>query len=210
MGTNKTKLIRWIIKIWNNFGILKEDLIMKLISLIIAITVLIIIPLILFYIEYRLAKQQSKLAIVLPTIVLCFAIIMPISVLISIIMFAIYYTVNYMRKQKLDKMSEIDKMNIQDLEWLLFLGTVLFEKNRPKNEEKNHHQTSEKKCPQTPLVNLRLQDIVGGINELVKIIVFHERRRKICLMKNYYSEINRMRKLNELYYLFIRLNTCKV
>ncbi|MDD4047156.1 MAG: hypothetical protein WCR90_05750 [Sedimentibacter sp.] len=89
---------------------------MSLISTIIAITVVMIIPLILFYIEYRLAKQQSKLAIILPTIVLCFAIIMPINVLTSIIMFVINYVVNYMRKEKSDKMSEIDKMNIQDLE----------------------------------------------------------------------------------------------
>ncbi len=31
-------------------------------------------------------------------------------------MFVINYVVNYMRKEKSDKMSEIDKMNIQDLE----------------------------------------------------------------------------------------------
>jgi hypothetical protein len=89
---------------------------MSVISTIIAISVVMIIPLILFYIEYMLAKRQSKLAIILPTIVLCFAIIMPINVLTSIIMFVIYYVVNYMRKEKSDKMSEIDKMNIQDLE----------------------------------------------------------------------------------------------
>lgn len=82
----------------------------------IAILVFIGIPLILFYIEYRLAMQGSKLAIILPTIVLCFAVIMPIVAITSIVMFVIYFVVKYLEKEKKDKMSEIDKMNIQDLE----------------------------------------------------------------------------------------------
>ena len=82
----------------------------------IALLVLIGIPLILFYIEYRLAIKGSKLAIILPTIVLCFAVIMPIVAITSIVMFVIYFVVKYLEKEKKDKMSEIDKMNIQDLE----------------------------------------------------------------------------------------------
>lgn len=82
----------------------------------IAILVFIGIPLILFYIEYKLAMQGSKLAIILPTIVLCFAVIMPIVAITSIVMFVIYFVVKYLEKEKKDKMSEIDKMNIQDLE----------------------------------------------------------------------------------------------
>jgi len=78
--------------------------------------VLMIIPLILFYIEYKLAKQQSILAVILPTIVLCFAIIIPIFAVTSIIMFVINYVVKYLEKEKQGKMSEIEKMNIQDLE----------------------------------------------------------------------------------------------
>lgn len=77
---------------------------------------LMVIPLILFYIEYRLAKQGSKLAIILPTIVLCFAVIIPIVAITSIVMFVINFVVKYLEKEKKDKMSEIDKMNIQDLE----------------------------------------------------------------------------------------------
>lgn len=82
----------------------------------IVLTVLMIIPLILFFIEYKLAKQQSKLAIILPTVVLCFAVIMPIIAITSIIMFVIYIVVKYLEKEKQNKVSEIDKMNIQDLE----------------------------------------------------------------------------------------------
>lgn len=78
--------------------------------------VLIIIPLILFYIEYRLAKEQSKFAIILPVIVLCFAVIIPFVALTSIIMFVIYFVVKYLEKEKQEKLSEIEKMNIQDLE----------------------------------------------------------------------------------------------
>ena len=65
----------------------------------IVLTVLMIIPLILFFIEYKLAKQQSKLAIILPTVVLCFAIIMPIIAITSIIMFVIYFVVKYLEKE---------------------------------------------------------------------------------------------------------------
>jgi len=78
--------------------------------------VLMIIPLILFFIEYSLAKQQSILAVILPTIVLCFAIIIPIFAVTSIIMFVINYVVKYLEKEKQGKISEIEKMNIQDLE----------------------------------------------------------------------------------------------
>lgn len=82
----------------------------------IALLVLMVIPLILFYIEYRLAIQGSKLAIILPAIVLCFAVIMPIVAITSIVMFVINFVVKYLEKEKKDKISEIDKMNIQDLE----------------------------------------------------------------------------------------------
>ncbi len=82
----------------------------------IAIAALLIVPLILFYIEYRLAKIQSKTAIILPVVILCFSVIAPFIAITSIIMFVIYFVVRYLEKEKREKLSEIDKMNIQDLE----------------------------------------------------------------------------------------------
>ncbi len=54
---------------------------------------------------------------ILPVIVLGFAVITPyLAAIYAVIMFAIYFLVKYLEKEKLDKLSEIEKMNIQDLE----------------------------------------------------------------------------------------------
>ncbi len=85
-------------------------------KVIVAFTFLLGIPLVLFFVEYMLAKKQSKLAVILPTIVLCFAVILPIVAITAIIMFVIYFVVRHLEKEKQEKMSEIEKMNIQDLD----------------------------------------------------------------------------------------------
>ncbi|PKM49667.1 MAG: hypothetical protein CVV02_15060 [Firmicutes bacterium HGW-Firmicutes-7] len=82
----------------------------------VALMTLMIIPLVLFFVEYLLAKKQSKLAVILPVVVLCFAVLIPFIAITSIIMFVIYFVVKYLDKEKQEKLSEIDKMNIQDLE----------------------------------------------------------------------------------------------
>lgn len=73
-------------------------------------------PIILFIIEYRLAKKESKFAIILPVIVMCFAVIIPIIAITGIIMFVIYFVVKNGEKERKEKISELEKMNIQDLE----------------------------------------------------------------------------------------------
>lgn len=74
----------------------------------------IIVPTILFIAEYFLAKKSSKFAIVLPIITLFISIFLGvIYILISAIMFAIWYLV---KKSIEKKLSEINKMNIQDLD----------------------------------------------------------------------------------------------
>lgn len=77
---------------------------------------MIIIPAVLFFVEYKLAKKQSRMAVILPVIVLCFAVIILYFAIYAVIMFAIYFLVKYLEKERLEKLSEIDKMNIQDLE----------------------------------------------------------------------------------------------
>lgn len=85
-------------------------------NVLVAFITLMIIPFVLFFIEYRLAKKQSKLAIILPTVVLCFAVLLPFIAIPSIVMFVINFVVKYLDKEKQEKLSEIEKMNIQDLE----------------------------------------------------------------------------------------------
>jgi hypothetical protein len=74
----------------------------------------IIIPIILFFVEYILAKKASKFAIILPTMALFISIFLgAFYILISAIMFLIWHLV---KKSAEKKLSEIDKMNIQDLD----------------------------------------------------------------------------------------------
>ncbi|MDF2948067.1 MAG: hypothetical protein K0R07_77 [Sedimentibacter sp.] len=81
-----------------------------------ALAFFMIVPFILFFIEYRLAKIQSRMAIILPVVILCFAVIVPMVAITSIIMFVIYYVVKYLEKEKQEKLTELEKMNIQDLD----------------------------------------------------------------------------------------------
>lgn len=87
-----------------------------MIKVTLTLAVFMIVPLILFYIEYRLAKIHSRMAIILPVVILCFSVIVPFVAITSIIMFVIYFVEKYLEKEKREKLSEIEKMNIQDLE----------------------------------------------------------------------------------------------
>lgn len=82
----------------------------------VTLIVLMIVPLILFFVEYHLARKQNKVAVILPVVVLCFAVIIPPVAITSIIMFVIYFVIKHLEKEKQGKLSEIEKMNIQDLE----------------------------------------------------------------------------------------------
>ena len=56
------------------------------------------------------------MAIILPVIVLCFAVILGFyPIIIAAIMAVIYLVVNHLNKMKDNQNSEIDKMNINDL-----------------------------------------------------------------------------------------------
>lgn len=85
-------------------------------NMLIVLPFITLIPLALFFVEYKLAKANSKYAIILPVVVLCFAIIIPPTIITSIIMFVIYFVMKHLEKERQEKLSEIDKMNIQDLE----------------------------------------------------------------------------------------------
>lgn len=89
---------------------------MRVMNVLIALIVLMIIPLILFLMEYRLAKSQSRMAVILPVVVLWFSVIILYAAIISAIMFVIYFVVKYLEKEKQKKLSELEKMNIHDLE----------------------------------------------------------------------------------------------
>ncbi len=76
----------------------------------------IFIPVLLFICEVILAKKGSKMAIILPVIVLCFAVILGFyPIIVAAIMAVIYLVVNHLNKMKDNQNSEIDKMNINDL-----------------------------------------------------------------------------------------------
>lgn len=69
-------------------------------------------PILLFILEFFLCKNNSKMAKILPIIVACsFLIFGFYSLIIAGIMYGIYFIM----KRKQDKITELDKMNIQDL-----------------------------------------------------------------------------------------------
>ena len=77
---------------------------------------IILIPALLFIFEFYLCKKKSKFALVLPIISACFFVIIGFyALIISAIMFGIYFIMKHIEKEKKDKQSELDKMNIQDL-----------------------------------------------------------------------------------------------
>lgn len=78
---------------------------------------IILIPVLLFLFEFYLCKKQSKFALVLPIITACFFVVIGFyALIISAIMFVIYFAMKHIEKEQQYKQSELDKMNIQDLE----------------------------------------------------------------------------------------------
>lgn len=87
-------------------------------TLLIQFLILVItLPMILFILEWYLCKKESKFAIFIPVIVACFFVLFGFQVLgISAIMLLIYVVMKCVLNEKRKSLSEIDKMNIQDLE----------------------------------------------------------------------------------------------
>lgn len=76
-------------------------------------TVLCIVPLVLFYIQWKLSRKDSKAALILPTVVACFFPLFGTHFLfVSGILFLIYYITT---KNLKEQVSELHKMNIEDL-----------------------------------------------------------------------------------------------
>ncbi len=85
-------------------------------SVIFALTI-IIIPALLFIFEFYLCKKASRFALILPIIVACFFVVFGIyAIITSAIMFLIYFILKHIEKQRQEKQSELNRMNIQDLE----------------------------------------------------------------------------------------------
>ncbi len=77
---------------------------------------MVVIPIILIFVQWYLCKKSSKLALILPLIVACFTVIVGFLALgLSAVMFLIYFVHNHLEKQKRSRLSEIEKMNIEDL-----------------------------------------------------------------------------------------------
>lgn len=75
------------------------------------------IPIALFVIEALLAIKKSKIAIILPVVVACFSVILGFyALMIAALMLAIYFLIKFIDKEKQARLSEIKKMNIQDLD----------------------------------------------------------------------------------------------
>lgn len=79
--------------------------------------VIIIIPILLFIFQFYLCKNNSKFALILPTIVACFFIFFGfLALIVSGIMFLIYFIMKHLQKETQVIQSDLEKMNIQDLE----------------------------------------------------------------------------------------------
>lgn len=78
---------------------------------------IILIPVLLFLLEFYFCKKQLKFALTLPIITACFFVVFGFyALIISAIMFVIYFVMKHIQKEQQYKQSELDKMNIQDLE----------------------------------------------------------------------------------------------
>lgn len=81
------------------------------------ILVLLVVPLLLLILEFFLCKKKSNLAFALPIVVACFFVFLGFyALIIALIMFIIYFAMKYIEKENQKKRSEIEKMNIQDLD----------------------------------------------------------------------------------------------
>ncbi len=77
----------------------------------------VLISTILFALQFYLCKKGSKVSLILPTVVACFFVLIGIyALIVAGIMFGIYFIMKHIRESAQSKQSELDKMNIQDLE----------------------------------------------------------------------------------------------
>ncbi len=84
---------------------------------IVILVVVILLPALLALLQYYLCKKKSKIALILPIVSACvFVFVGFYAFIITGILFAIYFIVKYAENEKNNKQSELDKMNIQDLE----------------------------------------------------------------------------------------------
>lgn len=77
---------------------------------------LIVMPMILYVVEYWLAKNQHKAALILPIVVACFMVIFGLyAIMVAAIMFVIYYIQKLKHKKASEELSELEKMRLNDL-----------------------------------------------------------------------------------------------
>ncbi len=87
---------------------------MKIMSFILII--ILALPIILFFMQYKLCKKKSKWALILPTIVAGFSILVGYyTIILASVMFLMYFVSMHLEKENENKLSEIEKMNIKDL-----------------------------------------------------------------------------------------------
>ncbi len=80
------------------------------------IIIFLALPIILFFMQYKLCKKKSKWALILPTIVASFsALVGYYTLILSAVMFLMYFVNEKLEKEKQSIKSEIEKMNIEDL-----------------------------------------------------------------------------------------------
>lgn len=78
--------------------------------------VLFIIPIVVLGLQVFFCLKRYKMALIFPIVVACFFILLGYYALIlSLLMFAIYFIMQHFEKQKASNLSEITKMNIDDL-----------------------------------------------------------------------------------------------
>jgi len=88
----------------------------KISGMLIYFMLFILLPTLLFLLEWYLCKKQSKFAIILPVIVACFFVLLGfLAIGVAGIMFLIYFVMKHTENEYQKKLSEIDKMNIEDL-----------------------------------------------------------------------------------------------
>lgn len=74
------------------------------------------VPIISFGLEFFFCRINSKVAVILPIVMACFFVVLGFyALIIAAIMFGIYFVMRYLKKEKQVKLSEIEKMNIEDL-----------------------------------------------------------------------------------------------
>lgn len=78
--------------------------------------VLVLVPLLLFVLEFFLCKRHAKAALILPVVVACLVVFVGFYAwMVAAVLIAIYLVMRYIEKERQSKLSEMQKMNIEDL-----------------------------------------------------------------------------------------------